>query len=325
MINALFMANACKCCDVFLPPAAGIIRKFGRRCHCRKEVPHGAQGSKVQDRARATDHTSTTTHDPVVFSKHTQVMSMSATWCCTSSTDGSYADRDLPSTTDIHVTSKEGLCNIWGWPCVFTHDITYHMTTHMPLHIMYFSIIKISSMPSNVAQRPRLPTCPRQPLSQGPGSSSQFQWTKDSNTSRSQRCRWVAKMTSPGFDNVTLKDEMSIKSEPYHMRTNLCNLIDVYTYIYGHPPPMIHLQAFYMGITSVLCTFFLPEKWHSHVSISFTYYVSCRPRHTHMQFCFCLLFCHFLRFWSKTQKTLRTPKKPKKTKLQDPCRYKLVS
>ena len=37
------------------------------------------------------------------------------------------------------------------------------------------------------------------------------------------------------------------------------------------PPPMIHLQAFYMGITSVLCTFFLPEKWHSHVSISFTY------------------------------------------------------
>ena len=93
----------------------------------------------------------------------------------------------------------------------------------MPLH-MYFAIIKISSMPSNVAQRPRLPTCPHQPLSQGPGSSSQFQWTKDSNTSRSQRCRWVAKMTSPGFDNVTLKDEMSIKSEPYHMWTNLCNL-----------------------------------------------------------------------------------------------------
>ena len=79
-------------------------------------------------------------------------------------------------------------------------------------------------MPSNVAQRPRLPTCPHQPLSQGPGSSSQFQWTKDSNTSRSQWCRWVAKMTSPGFDNVTLKDEMSIKSEPYHMWTNLCNL-----------------------------------------------------------------------------------------------------
>ena len=34
--------------------------------------------------------------------------------------------------------------------------------------------------------------------------------------------------------------------------------------------------------------------------------------HTHMQFCFCLLFCHFLRFWSKTQKTLRKPKKQKK-------------
>ena len=102
--------------------------------------------------------------------------------------------------------------------------------------------------------------------------------------------------------------------------------MNIYIYMVT-PPPMIHLQAFYMGITSVLCTFFLPEKWHSHVSISFTYYVSCRPRHTHthMQFCFCLLFCHFLRFWSKTQKTLRKPKKPKKPKLQDPCRYKLVS
>ena len=96
--------------------------------------------------------------------------------------------------------------------------------------------------------------------------------------------------------------------------SNMIIQISIYIiYIYMvTPPPMIHLQAFYMGITSVLCTFFLPEKWHSHVSISFTYYVSCRPRHTHMQFCFCLLFCHFLRFWSKTQKTLRKPKKQKK-------------
>ena len=26
------------------------------------------------------------------------------------------------------------------------------------------------------------------------------------------------------------------------------------------PPPMIHLQAFYMGITSVLCTFFYQKN-----------------------------------------------------------------
>ena len=74
-----------------------------------------------------------TTHiDPLVFSKHTQVMSMSATWCWTSSTDGSYADRDLPSTTDIHVTSKEGLCNIWGLTLrVYTwHHISHHYTCH---------------------------------------------------------------------------------------------------------------------------------------------------------------------------------------------------
>ncbi len=31
----------------------------GQRCHCRKEVAHGAQGSKVQDRAGATDDTLT--------------------------------------------------------------------------------------------------------------------------------------------------------------------------------------------------------------------------------------------------------------------------
>ena len=94
--------------------------------------------------------------------------------------------------------------------------------------------------------------------------------------------------------------------------------------IYGHPPPWSTYKHFIWELPVFYAHFFLPEKWHSHVSISFTYYVSCRPRHTHthMQFCFCLLFCHFLRFWSKTQKTLR---KPKKTKLQDPCRYKLVS
>ena len=99
----------------------------------------------------------------------------------------------------------------------------------------------------------------------------------------------------------------------------------IYIYIYGHPPPHDPPTSILYGNYQCFMHIFLPEKWHSHVSISFTYYVSCRPRHTHMQFCFCLLFCHFLRFWSKTQKTLRKPKKPKKTKLQDPCRYKLVS
>ena len=103
----------------------------------------------------------------------------------------------------------------------------------------------------------------------------------------------------------------------------------LYIYIYMvTPPPMIHLQAFYMGITSVLCTFLFTRKM-TFSCFYFFYLLRKSPTqthtHTHMQFCFCLLFCHFLRFWSKTQKTLRKPKKPKKTKLQDPCRYKLVS
>ena len=100
--------------------------------------------------------------------------------------------------------------------------------------------------------------------------------------------------------------------------------INIYIYMVT-PPPWSTYKHFIWELPVFYAHFCLPEKWHSHVSISFTYYVSRRPRHTHMQFCFCLLFCHFLRFWSKTQKTLRKPKKTKKTKLQDPCRYKLVS
>ena len=94
----------------------------------------------------------------------------------------------------------------------------------------------------------------------------------------------------------------------YHGKSPLFTTI----YLYGHPPPWSTYKHFIWELPVFYAHFFLPEKWHSHVSISFTYYVSCRPRHTHMQFCFCLLFCHFLRFWSKTQKTLRKPKKQKK-------------
>ena len=89
--------------------------------------------------------------------------------------------------------------------------------------------------------------------------------------------------------------------------------IYIYIYIYGLPPPMIHLQAFYMGITSVLCTFFFTRKM-TFSCFYFFYLLRKLPTqtHTHMQFCFCLLFCHFLRFWSKTKKHWENQKKQKK-------------
>ena len=86
----------------------------------------------------------------------------------------------------------------------------------------------------------------------------------------------------------------------------------VYNDIYGHPPPMIHLQAFYMGITSVLCTFLFTRKM-TFSCFYFFYLLRKSPTQTHTcNFVFVYFCCHFLRFWSKTQKTLRKPKKPKK-------------
>ena len=89
----------------------------------------------------------------------------------------------------------------------------------------------------------------------------------------------------------------------------------IYIYIYGHtPPPWSTHKHFIWELPVFYAHFFLPEKWHSHVSISFTYYVSRRPRHTHTYAIY--FFCYLLLFWAKSTKTSRKPKKPKKTKLQ---------
>ena len=111
------------------------------------------------------------------------------------------------------------------------------------------------------------------------------------------------------------KTLLTSKSKWYVMRQ-----YHIYIYIWSPPPHDPPTSILYGNYQCFMHIFFTRKMtfscfyffWHSHVSISFTYYVSCRPRHTHMQFCFCLLFCHFLRFWSKTQKTLRKPKKQKK-------------
>ena len=144
-----------------------------------------------------------------------------------------------------------------------------------------------------------------------------------------------------------------------------------YRYIWS-PPPWSTYKHFIWELPVFYAHFFLPEKWHSHVSISFTYYVSCRPRHTHTcNFVFVYFFviswgfgqkpkkhwenqkkqnckthvgtsswvrvCNFgffvffgfLEVFStlgqKPKKHWENQKKQKKTKLQDPCRYKLVS
>ena len=97
-----------------------------------------------------------------------------------------------------------------------------------------------------------------------------------------------------------------------------------YIYIYGwspppHDPPTSILYGNYQCFMHICFT-----RKMTFSCFYFFYLLRKLPTqtHTHMQFCFCLLFCHFLRFWSQTQKTLR---KPKKTKLQNPCRDKLVS
>ena len=61
--------------------------------------------------------------------------------------------------------------------------------------------------------------------------------------------------------------------------------------------------------------FSLPEKWHSHVSISFTYYVSCRPRHTHTH---AILF--LFTFLSFLEVLVKNPKNIEKTKKKQNCK-----
>ena len=172
----------------------------------------------------------------------------------------------------------------------------------------------------------------------------------------------------------TMRFETSIDFFVRPMKKRGLHIYNIYIYMVT-PPPWSTYKHFIWELPVFYAHFCLPEKWHSHVSISFTYYVSRRPRHTHtcnfvfvyffviswgfgqkpkkhwenqkkqkkqnckthvgtswwvrvcnfVFFCFFWISRGFWYFWSKTQKTLRKPKKPKKTKLQDPCRYKLVS
>ena len=99
----------------------------------------------------------------------------------------------------------------------------------------------------------------------------------------------------------------------------------VYIYIWSPPPHDPPTSILYGNYQCFMHIFFTRKMTFSCFYFFYLLRKSPTQTHTHMQFCFCLLFFHFLRFWSKTQKTLRKPKKTKKTKLQDPCRYKLVS
>ena len=91
---------------------------------------------------------------------------------------------------------------------------------------------------------------------------------------------------------------------------------DIYIYIYGHPPPMIHLQAFYMGITSVLCTFFFTRKM-TFSCFYFFYLLRKSPTQTHTHICN-LFFWLFVVVLGKIHKNLEKTKKNKKNKIADP-------
>ena len=80
-------------------------------------------------------------------------------------------------------------------------------------------------------------------------------------------------------------------------------LFPIYIYMVTPPPHDPPTSILYGNYQCFMHIFFLPEKWHSHVSISFTYYVSCRPRHTHT--CNFVFVYFFVISWGFGQ----TPKK----------------
>ena len=98
-------------------------------------------------------------------------------------------------------------------------------------------------------------------------------------------------------------------------------IFDRYIYIYIYmvtPPPWSTYKHFIWELPVFYAHFFLPEKWHSHVSISFTYYVSCRPRHTHT--CNFVFVYFFVISWGFGQKpkNIEKTKKTKKNKIARP-------
>ena len=76
----------------------------------------------------------------------------------------------------------------------------------------------------------------------------------------------------------------------------------IYIYIYMvTPPPMIHLQAFYMGITSVLCTFFFTRKM-TFSCFYFLYLLRKSPTQTHTHTCNFVFVYFFVISWGFGQK-----------------------
>ena len=104
-------------------------------------------------------------------------------------------------------------------------------------------------------------------------------------------------------------------------RSSTCVSLYIYIYIYGHPPPpMIHLQAFYMGITSVLCTFFFTRKM-TFSCFYFFYLLRKSPTQTHTHthaILFLFTFLSFLEVLVKNPKNIEKTKKNKKNKIARP-------
>ena len=95
--------------------------------------------------------------------------------------------------------------------------------------------------------------------------------------------------------------------------------MNIYIYMVT-PPPMIHLQAFYMGITSVLCTFFFTRKM-TFSCFYFFYLLRKLPTQTHTHthaILFLFTFLSFLEVLVKNPKNIEKTKKTKKTKIARP-------
>ena len=116
-------------------------------------------------------------------------------------------------------------------------------------------------------------------------------------------------------------------STPKHTKSNIehqfisCNIFSelrIYIYIWSPPPPMIHLQAFYMGITSVLCTFFFTRKM-TFSCFYFFYLLRKLPTQTHTHaILFLFTFLSFLEVLVKNPKNIEKTKKNKKNKIARP-------
>ena len=102
---------------------------------------------------------------------NTPLMSISITWCCTS-TGASHADGDLPFITDIYHVKRRTMQISEDLPSVFTHDITYHMTHIIHTHAITYRICHHANILNDAIKccpKTRLPTRSPSPAPQ-PGS-----------------------------------------------------------------------------------------------------------------------------------------------------------